>query len=294
MNNHIFFISSYPKSGNTLMRLIISSLFFTKDGKSNFENLKFISQLENKIYLEFIKNINKIDFLKLNDLNTMYKYHVEIKEKKNLGFKEDFTFFKSHHLMNSFNGYNYINENQIRGIIYLVRDPRDIVLSWQNFESTTIKNAVNFIVNPYSAISWNDNIKSTLPKYIKPKVLISSWKKHVQSIITNKFKKPILIIKYEDLVKDKINILVKIIKFFKDNYKIQILNTDEKILNILETTSFETLKKNEENKSFKESTNSIFFNKGKVGNWKENLDKKYINIIEKEFKKEMLYFNYLE
>ena len=36
MSKHIFWITSYPKSGNTLLRAIISSLFFTNDGKFNF------------------------------------------------------------------------------------------------------------------------------------------------------------------------------------------------------------------------------------------------------------------
>ena len=32
MSKHIFWISSYPKSGNTLVRAMISALFFSKDG----------------------------------------------------------------------------------------------------------------------------------------------------------------------------------------------------------------------------------------------------------------------
>ena len=31
----IFWVTSYPKSGNTWLRLILCGLFFTKDGKIN-------------------------------------------------------------------------------------------------------------------------------------------------------------------------------------------------------------------------------------------------------------------
>ena len=292
MSKHIFFISSYPKSGNTLMRLIITSLFFTQDGKVDFENLKYIGQLENKIFLEFIKKVNEKDFLGLNNLSTLYKYHVKIKEKSNLNFKEDFTFFKSHNIMNSFNGHEYVNENQIRGIIYLVRDPRDIVLSWKNFDKTSTSNSVDLITNENSSITWNDHIHSTLPAKIKPKVLISSWKNHVNSIMIKKHTMPVLIIKFEDLITNKEIILEKIINFFENNFKIKILNNKEKIKNILETSNFDKLKEAENISHFKESNDSKFFNKGKVGNWKNNLDNHYLEKIEKDFIKEMKIFNY--
>ncbi len=37
MNKHIFWISSYPKSGNTLIRAILTGLFFSDDGKVSFQ-----------------------------------------------------------------------------------------------------------------------------------------------------------------------------------------------------------------------------------------------------------------
>ena len=39
----IFWISSYPRSGNTWLRLILSGLFFTKDG--NLENLDILKKI---------------------------------------------------------------------------------------------------------------------------------------------------------------------------------------------------------------------------------------------------------
>ena len=49
MSKHIFWISSYPKSGNTLVRAMISALFFSKDGKFQFDQLKHTSQFEKEI-----------------------------------------------------------------------------------------------------------------------------------------------------------------------------------------------------------------------------------------------------
>ena len=62
MSKHIFWIASYPKSGNTLLRAILSSLFFSKDGTFSFELINTIQGLENKWRLNFIKEENPKDF----------------------------------------------------------------------------------------------------------------------------------------------------------------------------------------------------------------------------------------
>ena len=41
----IFWICSYPKSGNTWMRSIISSLFFSNDGKFNYPRIALLQSL---------------------------------------------------------------------------------------------------------------------------------------------------------------------------------------------------------------------------------------------------------
>ena len=65
MSKHIFWISSYPKSGNTLVRAIVASLFFSRDGKFKFHQLKHTTQFESRNRLNLIKQINKEDFLNL-------------------------------------------------------------------------------------------------------------------------------------------------------------------------------------------------------------------------------------
>ena len=48
MSKHIFWISSYPKSGNTLVRAIIRAFFFSKNGKFQLDQLKHTSHFETK------------------------------------------------------------------------------------------------------------------------------------------------------------------------------------------------------------------------------------------------------
>ena len=48
----IIWLSSYPKSGNTLVRSLLSAYLFTKDGKFNFESLKNISLFPDITFFE--------------------------------------------------------------------------------------------------------------------------------------------------------------------------------------------------------------------------------------------------
>ena len=62
----IFWISSYPRSGNTWMRLILCALFFTNDGNlNNFDLLKLLKRIPNfdqLDFFEFIKSLSKKDY----------------------------------------------------------------------------------------------------------------------------------------------------------------------------------------------------------------------------------------
>ena len=60
-NNHIFWIAPYPKSGNTLLRSILISLFFTNNGIFKLKMLQYINQFE-KIEKNFGKIMNKYGY----------------------------------------------------------------------------------------------------------------------------------------------------------------------------------------------------------------------------------------
>ena len=65
-NKKVLFIASYPKSGNTFMRAIISSLIYSKEGVFDTELYKKISLLDTNPFYDFVKKVSPEDFLKLN------------------------------------------------------------------------------------------------------------------------------------------------------------------------------------------------------------------------------------
>ena len=65
----IIWLASYPKSGNTWLRSIISTLIYTDDGIFDFNKLSYIPQFPRKIYFdEFTDKKDNFNELVLNGL----------------------------------------------------------------------------------------------------------------------------------------------------------------------------------------------------------------------------------
>ena len=125
---------------------------------------------------------------------------------------------------------------------------------------------------------------------------LGSWKEHYK--FWTKGNENLLIIKYEDLVKNIHQEIDKIIAFLKNFIDFKV--SDIKKENVIKSTSFEALKKIEENGKFTENvfvkgTNEKvkFFNKGPNNNWQNTLSKDIQRELETELKNELRELGYL-
>ena len=294
MNKHIFWISSYPKSGNTLIRAILTGLFFSDDGKVSFQDMRNIALFETTRRLNFIKSINKEDFYNLGDLRTLSKYWQKIQVNQELKITKGFGFLKTHSCLVSIKNNLFTSKDITKGYIYVIRDPRDLCISWAKHSNYSIDQSIDFLCNSLSVLKWINKSKySIMPKNIFPLQFISSWSEHVKSWTKNDIDVPKLIIKYEELITNKEMVIKKIIKFFNENFGMEISNSDTRLKNILKTTSFTYMKKLEDKNSFDESMPwSSFFREGKKGQWKDILSKAQQSKIEESLGEYMSLLGY--
>ena len=291
MSKHIFWISSYPKSGNTLVRSIISALFFSKNGKFQLDQLKHTGQFERRDRLNLIKKINEEEFFNLDQLKILSKYWLTLQNKENMKIEKGFGFIKSHSsYVSMFNNW-FTNLNNTAGYIYVIRDPRDVAISWSKHANLSYDDSISFMLNFNSCIEWAQT-NSELPDNLKPKTFLSSWDEHVLSWTKNNLDVPKLILKYEDLVYKKEEVVKIIVKFFEKNFKIKFNSNDEKIANIVESTSFEKLKSYENKYGFAEAYTGAFFRKGEKNQWKNELNLQQIARLENKFRDFINKFGY--
>ncbi len=295
MKKSIFWISSYPKSGNTLIRAIVSSLFFTNDGLFSLDKLQHINQFDITALVQKNKNLFGNDFDKLSDTNIFYKYLLKLQSRESLGLNQDFMFLKTHSGLFKISGNPFTTQDNTRGIIYIVRDPRDISISWSKHLGVSIDECINNITNELLSSPWVEpsNKKIFLDKSYRPKSFLSSWDRHVTSWTSLDWDTPIIVIKYEDLIINKEKVIINLINFFSKNYNFKFKDIDKKIKNIIISTNFNKLSKEEDEKGFSEATShNKFFSTGKKDQWKNKLTKAQIVKIEKKLKDVMIKFKY--
>ena len=282
----IIWLASYPKSGNTWVRSFISSLLYSNDGTNDFTKLENIKQFPVRSQFQ-----NFID--DLQDIKQVYQNWYIVQNYLNLDNK--IKFIKTHHVNCKIDNFKFTDDTNSIGVIYIVRDPRNVACSVKNhFSLENFEEVKEFIFREHNWLGIITN-KKLKPLDNKIPTLISSWKTNYLSW-KNKTKN-YLLIKYEDLIKDPHTEFSKISKYLENH-----LNTkfdQKKIKRAIETCSFKNLQNLEMEGKFEESTidknnKSVrFFHLGPDNDWKKILDKKIADEITAKFEPEMKELGYL-
>ena len=285
----IIWLSSYPKSGNTWVRSFLSSLIYTENGEANFKSLENIIQYpQRRFFNQLDCDVDNIYSLSENWIPSQIQLN---KDKKN-------KILKTHNIMCSIKNKSFTNYENTKGVIYIVRDPRNVVTSILNhFVKKNINDAYNFISDQNKIIGRDlNNLNKKIFKDNEIITLISSWSQHYNS--WKNYKKNFLLLKYENLILDPEKEFSKL-----RNYLYKVLNlsfSNNKFLKSVETNSFQNLKYLEKKTGFVESVNKkhsegkiSFFNLGKENNFNKILDIEVKQKIENKFNDEMKELKYI-
>ena len=280
----IIWLCSYPKSGNTWLRSLISNYFFSKDGNFNFELIKQVDSFPSS---KFFKNYED-KFEKPEDTSKYW-----IKEQEKINSLNKVFFFKTHNALCKINGNKFTDQNNTLAAIYIIRDPRNVVTSIANHYQITTRNAFKFMKDKNRGIIEKDGNRYT---GFQP---LFSWDLHLKSWTENTLY-PSLIIKYEDLIKDTNSTFKKVLEFINKVTNSKNNINKQRLSKCVENCQFSNLKKMERENGFDESMidkktgNKItFFNLGEKNNFKDILEKDLIDEMNDYFKYQLKKYKYI-
>tara|TARA_Y200000002_G_scaffold374915_1_gene376372 strand:- start:476 stop:1243 length:768 start_codon:yes stop_codon:yes gene_type:complete len=230
----IIWIASYPKSGNTLLRGILGTYFFSDTGQFDFKYIYRIGQFPT---LDNFKNFG----IENSDDKYFFKSYNLVQKRINQEDKR-IKFYKTHSAFFEKKDFSFSNKENTLGAIYIIRDPRNVVTSYSHHYSLDIDEATNQICNKDLMLRETE---------VHPATYISSWQLNYLSWTS--LGEKVLFIKYEDLINNKKKTLLKIFKFFETLGMRHKSFDIAKLNKVIKTTEFEKMKNLENQNQFREA-----------------------------------------
>tara|TARA_B100001564_G_C20645899_1_gene674414 strand:+ start:765 stop:1607 length:843 start_codon:yes stop_codon:yes gene_type:complete len=277
----IIWIASYPKSGNTWVRSFLSAYYFSKDGKFDINNLNRIEDYPNKQF--FDKEVKE------GEIHKHWKESQEkiIKERK-------VKFLKTHNSLIKAFGNDFTQPKYSLGVIYIVRDPRNVITSVKNHNDfETYDDALEFMQNDNAVLKDYKHLKN-----FAKTTIINSWKINYQSWTQNNFYRR-MTIKYEDMIENSYKVFRDLVVFVNTICRFNDGVDEVKLKNAIDTTNFDKLKDIENKGKFSESVYSLkdkrkikFFYLGPENNWEKQLNKNLVDKMNNYYKEDLIKFGY--
>ena len=274
----IVWIGSYPKSGNTWVRAMLSAFFYSKDGIFDFKLLDNISQFPQDF--DFISQ-SLTSSTSLRDMADLW-----IKAQQRINEDGKLKFLKTHGVLN-LPGHHFTDKANSLAGIYVVRDPRNVITSLGNHFDLSPESSFDFLTNELNIISINNENRGF--------TYIGDWKNNYlcwKSCDLFKLK----IVRYEDLLNSTYKEFIGILNFLESFTEIAF--DQAKIDNIVKTTEFSRMQSDEQRLGFSEAQirsgrKKAFFHLGGENKWERNLDKDISEKICSRYLPEMKELGYL-
>lgn len=273
----VCWLTSFPKSGNTWFRCFISALF---EGEIDINKINTQGIFSNRPLFD---GVFDIDGRLLNEeevklrMADVYRYSAK--------FSERMEWIKVHDAYTLDRKKRPIFPKSVtHKVVYLVRNPLDVVASYANHNACTIDRAIQMMINKngYLAIQKDGlNINNQFPQ------LMFSWAGHVNSWL-DQDELPVIVVRYEDMK------LKGLQTFYRTMKEMDFKFTKKEIQAAIDLSNFDRLKKAEKKEGFKEKNikSESFFRKGKTGGWVNELTKEQAQIIIDNFGETMKRLKY--
>lgn len=273
----IVWLASYPKSGNTWLRLFLDA-YLLGDVDINEILCTVTDDRADRVPMidgSSIANL-PVDIqhlarpMGLINLVRAYNQH---------GNKEVPLLVKTHTSHMVANGVELLPMSLTKAVVYIVRDPRDVVISFAKHMGVEIDVAIDYMCDKYRTLtSSNDRMADFL----------SSWDGHVNSFL-NADTHNVAVFTYEGMRETPVATFSDIL------HHMGIPVDQKKVERALEAVEINKLREREKKEGFRESSphaKDQFFGPGKVGNWDGVLTDTQRYRIERKFSRVMKRLGY--
>lgn len=156
-----------------------------------------------------------------------------------------------------------------RAAILVVRDPRDVVCSWAPFFGVTHDGAID-------AISSDSGSHSSSPFNGRTAQPWGTWSSHAESWLADDVPFPVHLVRYEDLTADAVGTLAPVFA------AIGLTCSDEELAAAVDQARFDRLREAEATRGFRETSpkTATFFRRGRSQGWRDELTDDQIADIE--------------
>lgn len=245
-------LASYPKSGNTWVRIFLSCLF--TGAAADINNLDVGGIASSRRCLDGVLDLATSDL----PADVVECLRPRVYDQMAAEATEDI-FWKAHDLFHrTADGDWLFPPGSTRSAVYMVRDPRDVAPSLAHHKGIAIDAAIAMMGDADAMLSR----ARFSPEYQVPQKL-GRWGEHVESWLAAPF--PVHLMRYEDMRENPQEAFGGMVRFLGRD------DGAEAIAAAVDMASFERLSGQESREGFREKlrdSTAPFFRSGRVGAWK--------------------------
>jgi hypothetical protein len=275
----IQWLASYPKSGNTWLRAFLANLLSDEPHPVDINRLDFAPVAGARALFDHAVGYEAAD-LTFDEVDRLrpevYAYYAR--------HAEDTIYLKVHdayvHLPD---GRPLIPTGVTRGVIYVIRNPLDVCVSWAYHSGhEDYDRAAAFMADPEACVAGNPT--KGLPQL---RQRLKSWSEHVLGWMASGL--PVHGMRYEDMRLRPMETFAAVAAFVGKG------DDPERVARAVRFSDFDEMKRQERERGFceREPGTPAFFREGRIGGWRERLTEAQAMRIIRDHGDVMRRFGYL-
>ncbi len=263
-SRNMVWLVSYPKSGNTWIRILLSNYLSDEDKPISINEINSSIISSSRSIFDYHAPTLASD-LSHDEVDLIRPEVYRALSKEN----EQLQFVKTHDAY-TFNGDGkpIFPKGITKAVVYIVRNPLDVAISFAHHSGISIDESIQNLNKDVFCLAKS---RKGLNNQLRQQLL--SWSQHYLTWKNADY--PFFLIRYEDLKADTLYWFRELILYLYDE-------VDElRLQKAVEFSDFKLLQQQEKNESFREKPMNAksFFRSGKSNVWKETLTARQIDAL---------------